>query len=242
MSPNSYDENGAEELQAFGKGGVHCYRCGGQGHIAARCGTLEPPTVKGKTGFKRDGKGKGGGKGNGKVDWNGFCSYCGKRSHGPRDCWTKQRDDAGGAGGGIDEGIGEINGFDIAALDKDDESEWQEVVRRRFPKSVPTPEQDSNMVDGNGLSKGKRGAHHDRFQGGRVGNPARHVAGCANQVITRVGCRDVPHWREDAEPRRETRQFPNGRRPSPWRQFPRSLKRQLGGVWLGVIGASSRTC
>ena len=36
MSPNSYDEDVAEELPALGKGGVHCYRCGGQGHIAAR--------------------------------------------------------------------------------------------------------------------------------------------------------------------------------------------------------------
>ena len=32
---------------------------------------------------------------------------------------------------GIDEGSGEINGFVIAALDKDEENEWQEVVRRR---------------------------------------------------------------------------------------------------------------
>ena len=77
------------------------------------------------------------------MDWNGFCRYCGKRDHGPRDCWTKQRAEAGGEGGkgaglasvedegGIDDGIGEINGFDIAALDKDEENEWQEVVRRR---------------------------------------------------------------------------------------------------------------
>ena len=66
--------------------------------------------------------------------------------------------------GGIDDGIGEINGFDIAALDKDEENEWQEVVRRRsrtsssrLPKSAPTPEQCINMVDGTGLSKGKQG-------------------------------------------------------------------------------------
>ena len=60
-----------------------------------------------------------------------------------RDCWTKQRDDAGGEGGiasvedeeGIDEGTSEINGFDIAALDKDEENEWQEVVRRRLRAS-----------------------------------------------------------------------------------------------------------
>ena len=72
----------------------------------------------------------------GKVDWIGFCSNCGKRGHGPRDCWTKQRDEAGGEGGkgaglasvedegGTDDGIGEINGFNIAALDKDEENEW----------------------------------------------------------------------------------------------------------------------
>ena len=115
---------------------MHCYRCGRQGHIAAKCGTPEPPKVKGKTGFKGDGKGKGTGKGKGKVDWIGFCSNCGKRGHGARDCWTKQRDKSGGEGGkgaglasvedegGTDDGIGENNGFDIAALDKDEEKEW----------------------------------------------------------------------------------------------------------------------
>ena len=107
------------------------------------------------------------------MDWNGFCS--GKRGHGPGDCWTKQRDEAGGEGGKgaclasvegrgcIDDGIGEINGFDIAALDKDEENEWQDVVRQRsrtnssrLPKSAPTSEQDINVVYGTGLSKGKR--------------------------------------------------------------------------------------
>ena len=71
---------------------------------------------------------------------------------------TFDEDDAGEAGGegagledeeGIDEDISEINGFDIAALDKDEENEWQEVVLRRsrasgsrLPKSVPRLEQD----------------------------------------------------------------------------------------------------
>ena len=30
-------ENDEEEIQAVGKGGIDCYRCGGQGHIAAKC-------------------------------------------------------------------------------------------------------------------------------------------------------------------------------------------------------------
>ena len=62
LSPNSYDNDGEEELQALGKRGVHCHRCGEQGYIAARCGTPEPPKGKGNTGFKGDGKGKGKGK------------------------------------------------------------------------------------------------------------------------------------------------------------------------------------
>ena len=88
-------------------------------HIAARCGTPEPPKVKGKTGFKGDGKGKG--KGEGKVDWNVF-----KRDHGSTDCRTKQHDAGGEGGKGA--GLASVeDGFDITALDKDEENEWQEV-------------------------------------------------------------------------------------------------------------------
>ena len=92
-----------ESLDAVGKGGIYCYRCGGQGHIAAKCATPDPGKSKGKGGLgpqanpsKGKGKGKGGlvsqanpSKGKGKGDWKGFCSYCGKRGHTPRDCWTK---------------------------------------------------------------------------------------------------------------------------------------------------------
>ena len=69
-----------EEIGAVGKGGIYCYRCGGQGHIAAKCGTPEPVKGEGKGG--KDGKGfKGGGKRGkgGKGDWNGYCGYCGKK-------------------------------------------------------------------------------------------------------------------------------------------------------------------
>ncbi len=38
----TYKEEHNEEVQAIGKGGLCCYRCGGQGHIAAKCGTPEP--------------------------------------------------------------------------------------------------------------------------------------------------------------------------------------------------------
>ncbi len=44
------------DLQAVGKGGVYCHRCGGQGHIAAKCATPELTKGKGK------GKSKDGGK------------------------------------------------------------------------------------------------------------------------------------------------------------------------------------
>ena len=55
---------------------------------------LHTPHPRGKGG-KAGGKG-GGNKGKGKGEWNGFCSYCGKKGHGPRDSWTKggeQRED-----------------------------------------------------------------------------------------------------------------------------------------------------
>ena len=132
---------------------------------------------------------------------------------------------------GIDEGSGEINGFVIAALDKDEENEWQEVVRRRShvravhgcrnPRGPPS--NTSTWCGGGWLEQGQPETHHDRLWGGRVGDAARHVAGGANQVITGIACRDALHrsqrW-DDAEPRREARQVPHGRRPELKRAFP----------------------
>ena len=130
-----------ESLDAVGKGGIYCYRCGGQGHIAAKCGTPDPGKSKGKGGpglqansSKGKGKGKGGLvlqanplKGKGKGDWKGFCSYCGKRGHTPRDCWTRQRDEQSSKEtlGAVDdfehEGHDEqaitVDGFDIGVVD-----------------------------------------------------------------------------------------------------------------------------
>jgi len=136
-----------EELDAVGKGGIYCYRCGGQGHIAAKCGTPEPSKGKGKG--KDGGKGaKGGGKGGkGKGDWNGFCSYCGKRGHGPKNCWTKEKDEATGNSrsdlGAMDNYNSEqysveheLGGFDVACVDTaKDEPEWQEIVGRKTKKN-----------------------------------------------------------------------------------------------------------
>ena len=54
------------------KGGLFCYRCGGQGHIAAKCATPAPAKGKGKDGGKggkAGGKGAGN-KGKGKGEWN----------------------------------------------------------------------------------------------------------------------------------------------------------------------------
>ena len=78
------------------KSGLFSCRCGAQGHSAAKFATPAPTKGKGKYGGK-GGKsgGKGGGnKGKGKGEWNGFCSYCEKKGHGPRHCWTKQKDEA----------------------------------------------------------------------------------------------------------------------------------------------------
>ena len=38
----THGEEHNEEVQAIGKGCVYCYRSGGQGHSAAKCGTPEP--------------------------------------------------------------------------------------------------------------------------------------------------------------------------------------------------------
>ena len=104
-----------------GKGGVFCYRCGGQGHIAAKCATPAPAKGgKGKGGGGKGGKPGGKGpnpKGTGKGDWNGFCSYCGKKGHGPRDCWSKQRDESGGSRMDVGEVEEDIGGFEIGCVD-----------------------------------------------------------------------------------------------------------------------------
>ena len=95
----AWEEEGSEacDVDAVNsKGGLFCYRCGGQGHIAAKCATPAPAKGKGKDGGKggkAGGKGAGN-KGKGKGEWNGFCFYCGEKGHGPRDCWTKQKDEA----------------------------------------------------------------------------------------------------------------------------------------------------
>jgi len=104
-----------------GKGGVFCYRCGGQGHIAAKCATPAPAKGKGKDGGKggkAGGKGAGN-KGKGKGEWNGFCSYCGKKGHGPRDCWTKQKDEANNGRMDVGEVEEDIGGFEIGCVDKE---------------------------------------------------------------------------------------------------------------------------
>ena len=157
---HGYDEEnedeGADELNYVGKGSAtHCWRCGGIGHISTKCATPKPakgaPKGGGKGGKSGHGKGKGG---KGGTDWNGFCSYCGKRGHGPKDCWAKQKDDGGKSGSNMNEdsrmGIGsaenegssaavgrdacqvehEISGFDIGAVDVDREGGWQQVTRR----------------------------------------------------------------------------------------------------------------
>ena len=67
----TYEEEHNEE------GGVYCYCCGGQGHIAAKFGPLEPQKggkwKGGPNGGGKDGKRKGKSKGKGKGAWIGFC-------------------------------------------------------------------------------------------------------------------------------------------------------------------------
>ena len=99
---NDHDDGEAEDTMALGAE-VRCYRCQGFGHIAAKCPT---PESKGK-GKGKGGKGKGPTKGAPKGSPKGapkggafgkapnFCSHCGKRGHGPANCWTKQAEDSG---------------------------------------------------------------------------------------------------------------------------------------------------
>jgi hypothetical protein len=95
-----YEEE--EDIGAVTKD-TKCYRCGGQGHMAANCGTPKGDSKgspgKGGKGFNAKGYGKGG-KGDGKGDGKGkggkggkgprpWCDYCGKQGHTVEGCWTK---------------------------------------------------------------------------------------------------------------------------------------------------------
>ena len=55
----------------------------------------------------------------GKGEWNGFCSYCGKKGHGPRDCWTKQKNEANNGMTDVGEVEEDIGGFEIGCMDKE---------------------------------------------------------------------------------------------------------------------------
>jgi len=86
------------------------------------CTTPAPPKGKGK-GDKGKGKGKGE-KGKGKGYFQGYCSYCGKQGHTPRDCWTKQKDEASATKMDTNEVSQDseqedydLGGFDIGCID-----------------------------------------------------------------------------------------------------------------------------
>ena len=165
-----------------GKGGLYCYRCGGQGHIAAKCATPAPPkgTSKGKSGGGKGSKGGGkdaGSKGKGKGgDWHGFCSYCGKRGHGPRDCWTKQKDEAN-TKMDVGEVEQDVGGFEIGCVFKE----------YAYPPGLRI---------------------HNRFEA-LGGNHEQHIlsvdAGCAKGKITVDSGAAESVWPEDLLPEIETR-------------------------------------
>jgi len=151
-----------EEIDWLGKGGgIQCHRCGGLGHISKNCGSPEPAKGKskgqGKNG-KGDGKGGKNGKfgykgGNGKNDYKGkgngkneYCSYCGKPGHGPKECWSKQKDDAAAGLAAVDpadEEDQDLCGFDMAGLDIIEPPPvptWTEVVSRKNRKASTPPQ------------------------------------------------------------------------------------------------------
>ena len=101
------------------KSGFFCFWCGGQGTLQQSAphrsnqGERER-WRKGRKSRKGDGN-----KGKGKGEWNGFCSYCGKKAHGPRDCWTKQKDEANNGKTDVGEVEEDIGRFEIGCVDKE---------------------------------------------------------------------------------------------------------------------------
>ena len=118
----AWGEDGSEACDVDvvnSKGGLFCYRCGGEDHIAAKCATPAPAKSKGKDGRKGvtagcEGAGK---KEKGKGEWKGFCSYCRKKGHKPPDCWTK-KDEANN--GRLNVGEVVVGGFEIGCVDKEE--------------------------------------------------------------------------------------------------------------------------
>ena len=127
------------EVNALGKGGSLCYRCGGQGHLAWQCAT---PKGAGKG--KADG-GKQGGKGfSAKSSSHGksqkICENCGKTGHVKDECYSlhpdllkKHREQRRRPTHGLDEETSpeadtravEIRYIEIAGLDAKNEFECQ---------------------------------------------------------------------------------------------------------------------
>ena len=163
---HEWDEQEDPETCTVGKG-PFCYRCGGQGHIARNCATPEPTSDKSKGDGKGGGKGKGKGKGKGgKADgkaaastWRGYCSYCGKPGHAPKECRKRLRDEEGKSAEmamgsmeheGHEQDCGyldhDIPGFEIGSIDSEtmdvsdaerkriETSEWKTVETRRRKK------------------------------------------------------------------------------------------------------------
>jgi len=157
-----WDAGGDDEeaVDMVGKGGVQCYRCGGQGHMSKNCATPEPAKGKSKgnaKGAKGSSKGKAaGGKGrngkNSKGEFVGFCSFCGKSGHKEAECWAKERRNSSAPLANVDAAAvdKELGGFDVAGLDfslvppaPKPHKTWADIVRKKgpfiFPTIVPQP-------------------------------------------------------------------------------------------------------
>jgi hypothetical protein len=145
------DEYDEEDVGAVTRD-TKCYRCGGQGHMAAHCATPKGDgkgsAAKGGKGFSGKGYGKGGkgeGKGEGKGKGGGkggkgprpWCDHCGKSGHTAESCWTKYPDQLPWKNAGavdwenpeIEQDIGgmevfRFNEWDIGGMEVLNDDEW----------------------------------------------------------------------------------------------------------------------
>ena len=100
------------------KSSLFCYRCSGQGHIRSKVRYTRPNQGE-RERWRKGRKSRRQGRRQ-QEERQRRVAYCGKNGHGPRDCWTKQKDEANNGKTDVGEFEEDIGGFEIGCVDRED--------------------------------------------------------------------------------------------------------------------------